>query len=529
MRTQILRESQLGAYVDLPNQGLAAYFSHVREGQPVEYRTTFYKGMSPHDVLAQWEPTLSTLRADLPGLVQFEDDLGSKVGPMSIMKPLCDRMSDIESYYDSILLESEPVLPEAISRAVKQWSLAKGIRPRNQAVTLDNMKLSTNSGLPFFTKRRNVTRLTLPCAVYEDTPFVEQELSLDNYRAAAVLGWRGQEGGPSREDVKQRVVWMFPFAVNLQELEVYQPVIQAFQHHGLNPAWISLEAVERHITNLFDTKGPNDVVMCTDFSKFDQHFNTHLQAVARECLSSLMTPGYQSWFDNVFPIKYMIPLMYDMGKLAIGPHGMASGSGGTNCDESLAHSVLQHEAALDNHVMLNPFSTCLGDDGILSFPGLTVKKVLDSYTRHGLDMNEDKQFVSRDEAIYLRRWYSTGYRSLDGTMMGVYSTNRALGRLCEQERFYDADVWGPKAVALRQLSIIENCNRHPLFEEFVRFCMKGDKYRLGLDIPGFISGINSVAADLSNYMPDFLGYTRNNMEPVLPSKWRVIEYLSKFL
>jgi hypothetical protein len=337
-----------------------------------------------------------------------------------------------------------------------------------------------------------------------------QVLGGDYWKACAILGWRGQEGGPKPEDVKQRVVWMFPFGVNIKELQVYQPMIEAAQRNNLVPAWVSMDAVDERVTRLFDTKSPNDLIICTDFSKFDQHFNADMQDAAKSILQGIFTNDseFTKWIKDVFPVKYNIPLAYDWNKIRYGSHGMASGSGGTNADETLTHRALQYEAAMRHQKILNPNSMCLGDDGILSYPGCTVKDVTRVYSSHGQDMNLDKQYASAQDCTYLRRWHHTNYR-INGVCVGVYSTNRALGKLAEQERYYDPDSWGARMVALRQLSIINEIQYHPLREEFVDYCMKGDKYRLGLDIPGFLDDIAKIARTANEVLPDFLGYTKS--------------------
>jgi hypothetical protein len=524
-------ETSFGNYFKLPNPGLRAYFSHVEEGQPDEYRTPFYKGRSIQSLLKEWNSHLEQLQDKYPELYEFENDLGKKVGPMSVMLPLKDRMKDIDSYYDSILLESKPLSEEAIARACKEWADVAGIRIRSEKRTVDVMKKSTNSGSPYFTKRSRVVADTIPCSVRDDYPQVIQTLNGTDWLSAAVLGWRGQEGGPKKSDVKQRVVWMFPFAVNIQELRVYQPLIDAMQSGQTPhvPAWVGMEQVDRAITRMFDTKGKDDVVICTDFSKFDQHFNADMQACAAKCLSYLFNGSdFHDWLEHVFPIKYTIPLAYNFGKIRTGKHGMGSGSGGTNADETLAHRCLQHEAAISQGQRLNPNSQCLGDDGVLTYPGISVEAVMQAYSSHGQEMNPDKQYVSKHDCVYLRRWHDINYR-VNNVCVGVYSTNRALGRLCEQERYYDPEIWSSKMVALRQLSILENCKYHPLKEEFVDWCMKGDKYRLGLDIPGFLDNLEQLAKEATDYMPDFLGYTRSLEDDGSPhtgiNDWWVVNYL----
>jgi hypothetical protein len=517
-------ETSFDKYFNLPNPGLRSYFDIVRKGQPEEYRTTFAKGDTLQKVLKDWSSTLESIADRWPTLVEFENDLKAKVGPMSIMKPLSERLEDIDHYYDDILLSSTPVSDNAVRAVISEFKAAKGLRVRSQQRTVDLMKKSTNSGSPYFTKRRLVVSKTVPCDVLSYNSEVIQILNgQTEWKSCAVLGWRGQEGGPKDEDVKQRVVWMFPFAVNIRELQLYQPLIESCQNLNLVPAWVSMESVDQRITRMFDTKGKDDAVICTDFSKFDQHFNADMQTCARSILRQLGVAS--SWLDEVFPIKYMIPLAYDYGKIREGAHGMGSGSGGTNADETLAHRALQYEAALAKSTRLNPNSQCLGDDGVLTYPGITVEDVVRSYTAHGQEMNESKQYVSKQDCIYLRRWHHKDYR-IAGVCAGVYSTYRALGRLCEQERYYDPDVWSAKMVALRQLSIIENVKYHPLRDQFAEFCMKRDKYRLGIDIPGFLDDIDKIANEAIDLMPDFLGYTKSMVKDQTGlSSWWIVNYL----
>nr|AHZ46150.1 RNA-dependent RNA polymerase [Picobirnavirus GI/PBV/turkey/USA/MN-1/2011] len=517
--------TKFSQYYDTSNPGLRAYFKLIEHGQPDIYRTTFAKGQDPQQVLAQWMGHLRPIKREWPTLYQFEVDLSKKVGPMSVMKPLAQRLTDIDSYYEGISLPSKPLRSDAVDAVIKEWRSIAGLRVRSQASTVQRMKLSTNSGSPYFTKRSAVINKTVPCAAWMDEYYCKQNLQGSTWGACATLGWRGQEGGPTADDVKQRVIWMFPLAVNIRELQMYQPLIEAAQRFNLVPAWVSMDAVDATITKMFDSKPKRDLVVCTDFTAFDQHINPKLQIVAESVLDALTTgPEAGAWLREVFPIKYNIPLAYDYGKIRFGPHGMASGSGGTNADETIMHRALQHEAAMMNGSELNPHSQCLGDDGLLTYPGITVEDVVEVYESHGLDMNTIKQYASTNDCEYLRRWHHVDYR-MDGIMVGVYATSRALGRLLYTERYYSPEMWGPKAVALRQLSILENVKYHPMREEFTEFCMKRDKFRLGLDIPHFLDDIEQIAQEVTDYMPDFLGYVRSNMESVGISSWWIVNYL----
>lgn len=502
----------LGDYFSLPNPGLRAYFHHTVEGQPDDIRPPFWKGKSREEVLDMWQTVLDSLGVEraYPGLYAFEMDMKSKVGPMSIQLPLDKRMDSIEAYYETP--NSEPIAQEAVEAAIKFFGKMGGVRLRSREATIAKMRLSTNSGTPYFTKRRRVV----------DKP-------QGDYKYAAILGWRGQEGGIHDDDVKQRVIWMMPFDLNVKELQFYQPAIEAVQKAGLIPAYVSMDAVDQEVTKLFTTKGEKDVVICTDFSKFDQHFNPDMQNAARRIESAIAShDATQQWFEDIYPIKFSIPLICTEDLMFTGLHGMGSGSGGTNFDESLAHKALQFEAALAQKQSLNPHSMAYGDDGILTYPGITVEDVIQTYTRHGQEMNKSKQYVSTHDCVVLRRYHDTAITD-KGTMVGVYSTFRALGRLLAQERFYDPEEWGPKRIELRAWSIIENCNHSMYFDEFVDFVIKGDKYRLGLDIPGFLDNIEKEAKEARDQIPDFMGYTKmqqknHNVEGGI-REWRIYKYL----
>nr|WCJ00011.1 MAG: RNA-dependent RNA polymerase [nabpantry virus 13] len=518
----------IGKYYKLPNPGLWAYFKHNVSGQPEDYRPPFWKGKDRSTVLQLWQHELdaSGLKKDLPDLYSFEMDMKSKVGPMSIQLPLDERIESIEQYFTCIKNPGEPIAHEAIVAASKFFAPAGGVRLRSYQNVLQEMRLSTNSGSPYFTKRRLVVNDTLG-----DIPLTYSNNHLitksGDFELVATLGWRGQEGGIEDVDVKQRVVWMMPMALNVHELRFYQPAIKAIQSRELIPAYVSMDRVDQEVTALFDTKDENDLVICTDFTKFDQHFNKHLQEAAREIEQSLVTKGYTP-NDWLFDVKFHIPLVCSPNLMYVGEHGMGSGAGGTSFDECMAHKALQYEVAIENGAILNPHSMAYGDDGVLTYKGITVEQVVRAYTRHGQEMNTTKQYASKHDCVVLRRWHGTEYR-VNGTMVGVYSTFRALGRLLAQERYYDPEKWSKEMVTLRALSIIENCKWHPHFHKFIDFVLKGDKFKLGLEITGFYENLDSIAQKAIESGIDILGYTKSLQQSSKSTlginDWEVVKYL----
>lgn len=541
MKDLQLNEQILGEYFDLSNthtsDSLRVFLSRNEVGSTVDYRTPFWDKAPREEILQHWQVIFDRWYesgADIKvfeSLYQFEMDMKSKVGPLSIMQPLSERMEGIREYWTSVTkfrdksdLRNQFPYAEGHIRTTNEFTKLRGIRLRSARRVVDQMKLSTNSGSPYFTKRKRVVSKTL-------------EGKANQFKRTAVLGWRGQEGGPSAEDVKQRAIFMMPFELNIEELQLYQPFIEAVQKLKLIPPYVSTKEVEQTMTRLFDSKEPNQLVIATDFTKFDQHFNKICQDMAFDFWAYLLLPGYDNrvsygkhtydntnWLIKVYEQKFHIPLLVSNDVMITGHHGMGSGSGGTNADETIVHRILQHATAAKCHKELNPNSMCLGDDGIISFPDITVEDVLEVYTGIGLEMNTDKQYVSSTNTIFLRRWYHTQYRS-DGIMKGVYSTFRALGRLMGQERYYDPRLWNPKMVVLRALSIIENTSNHPLFEQFVDFVLKGDKYKLGLDIPGFFDNINATYAEAKAKLPSFGSYTQDLDTSKGISQWRVVQYL----
>lgn len=510
----------LGNHFKLPNPGLNSFLDRTERGQPDDYRTPFWNKAPREEVLAKWTEVVDAIDVDsvMPGLKQIEWEQKGKVGPLSIMKPFEQRIEDVKSYYTLIKDDVKPIPREAIK--LMKSELRKGsLSLKSYENVLEDMKLSTNSGSPYFAKRRLVTQQTLD----------DIKSGRTAYELAAILGWRGQAGGIQDEDVKQRVVWMFPFEYNIEELRFYQPMISAWQTDSTYPALISLRAVEEQMTRLFDTKG-DDPVICTDFSKFDQHINQELQNLAEELILYQFNRKDHEQIKNVFPIKYNIPLVCTKDVTFTGKHGMGSGSGGTNADENLQHRTLQHTAAHENGAQLNPYSMCLGDDGLLSYPGITVEQVMSAYTSRGLEMNADKQYVDKHSAYFLQRYYHTEYRDNTGVMLGVYSTFRALGRLLGQERYYDPEKWNDKLVTLRAWSILENCKNSPLFERFVDFVYEGDKYGLGTKIPGFFNDLDREVEEARDAIPDLFGYSQG-MEYEGTSigirDWSVYKYLKR--
>lgn len=98
----------------------------------------------------------------------------SKVGPLSIQKPLKERMEGIKEYWE-LSQYNGPIPKEAVDLVVEEFKSIRGIRLRSIKKVIDNMILSTNSGSPYFTKRKLVVNKS-------------HTLLPDNKELCAVLG-----------------------------------------------------------------------------------------------------------------------------------------------------------------------------------------------------------------------------------------------------------------------------------------------------------------------------------------------------
>lgn len=108
-------------FFKLPNPGLRAYMTHVENGNMVDYRTPFYGGIPRDEIMDKWQRELDRLQiaTNYPGLSDYEIEMRAKVGPLSIMKPLKDRIPDVENYYSDIQLSSTPISSTAIAATIE--------------------------------------------------------------------------------------------------------------------------------------------------------------------------------------------------------------------------------------------------------------------------------------------------------------------------------------------------------------------------------------------------------------------------
>lgn len=279
--------TKLEDYFDLPNPSLRTVLARNATGNKEDYQTPFFKGISTPNLLGGWDKFLRAtgMPDKYPNMYAFENELRQKVGPMSLMRPFSQRVGDVELYYTQVQLPSKPLDGNAMDALLDMFKGKRGIRTCSQQTVWDNLdSKSRSAGAPTMLKKKLAIRDTLPAAVSGtdnlDTPKWHG-------KTCAVMFSRGQEGGYSAdlhkqmELVKNRVVWGTPLGEILEEGQFYQPKIAAKQKMAEFPHLRSDKDVDERITDLFDSKPPDDLVVCTDFDHYDQHYNKNMQQMQK--------------------------------------------------------------------------------------------------------------------------------------------------------------------------------------------------------------------------------------------------------
>uniref|UniRef100_A0A2V0RML3 RdRp n=1 Tax=viral metagenome TaxID=1070528 RepID=A0A2V0RML3_9ZZZZ len=416
------------------------FLKSIGNGYNEDIRTPLFGGVDRQVVADQWWTILSSVDNLFPELIDLETKQKGKIGPLSIRLPFIDRIPDINSYYTNHS-DVEVGLSEVIGQFVIPGSRLRPLSARNSALQLPT---NSNSGLPLFRKRNQVQEESIAMA-------------MQNEFYPALLGWRGQANGTNTP--KQRVVWMFPYSLNIAEARFFRPLHEILKNMYPFSAWITMDKVDRSITTLIDSS--RGEILSSDFSSYDQSV-FHQQDWFFDILRMAYQTSYhdeismlQHWFKN-------IPLVFSETQMFTGEHGVPSGSTFTNQCDSIVNYLAQSSSPVATDLI-----QVQGDDAVIVVDNVDTH--LSHLTNLGFDVNIDKQLISSTMVSYLQRLHHRDYR-IGGVCRGVYPTMRALNSLLGQERFYQG--WSSEMVSLRVLAILENTKWHPAFKEFVKFTVE---------------------------------------------------------
>jgi hypothetical protein len=189
---------------------------------------------------------------------------------------------------------------------------------------------------------------------------------------------------------------------------------------------------------------------------------------------------------------------------------MPSGSGLTNFAESLINLYIMLSYSYYGIEVVAIQG--LGDDGILAIKrnGKTNDEILDVMQKVsasvGQVINPEKQGISEHTTVYLQRFFDDRLPRVDGKVLGMYPSILSLNTAMNPERYHDASKWSKEMEILRWIMILENSKNLPYFENLIQFFIKGDKYRLGLDLPDFFITLPSLyekSQDIRGFLPTY--------------------------
>nr|AVX53300.1 RNA-dependent RNA polymerase [Marmot picobirnavirus] len=468
------------------NKNLSRYLFNLTQEQPPTKRSWLYESKDPDAILLEWKNHLAVLEngdSFEKEVFQFDTSQEEKWGPQGGHPQISELMDDVVLPSYKTIKPSPQVFSEDISgyfgnghqtpdwkqaiNRVNRENLAAGIhglRPASYKSVIDDMRardtLESNSGYPDFA-RRNLPEVK-SAAIHAAETWSYREFP-------AIALFRTYRG-------KTRLVWMFPMATNLVEAQYYQPAQSAFIKSGLPfyAPWNGFEHVRDLISQAYDN---GKFIAASDFSATDAHFKWATTEQANDVLWPCFVKESRIGLYNSLKHMHQIPLLIGPNEMLTGWHGVASGSNWTNFVETVFDRVFSVyvEGKLNNGYQ---GFYAIGDDmaWVSDKYDPSFKIYLEELGLEvGQEVKAEKTTNYPDKVKSLQRLFQRGYKRPDGKVRAVYSTIRALNSSVYPEKFHNPKLWSSDMFCARQYMILENCVDHPLFEDFVRFIVHGQK------------------------------------------------------
>jgi len=426
---------------------LSIILSRLESGSDEVRITPVGARVGPDVIFAEWDKLFkrnSNKMNDV--LIDIEENQRNKFGPRSIQQPWSSISSEVLSTFDI----KDVNCSHLSSDPLKSYDKGK-LRPLSVGQAAKLLKPNTNSGLPFLSKKGQVRDLTLENL---------DELFWSNYPMVPFT--RTQEQG------KTRVIMGYPDSDIIYETCYFEPIFGYYSKQEQFAAMRGPKDVNTAMTRLlYEAVRLGQKCVSGDISGFDRDVGPSLQANTFKEMSSLLQDPNDPMFKEI-TYRFGNKGLVVPGQVINGPHGIPSGSRGTNLVGSVGN----------DRVNGLPLRQILGDD----FASVTssVSELFERYEKCGLELNEEKTVVADGYFLYLQMLFHPDYQ-WNNEIVGVYPTWRALNRLVYPERFSDFESYGldgKEFFAIRSLSILENCKYHPLFVEIVKFWLRFEKYAI---------------------------------------------------
>lgn len=457
------------------NNGLKQYLSNLSKGRQYTPRSWLYENESPDQVLQNWLNQLSTLEngdAFEKKVFQFDTSQLKKWGPQGGIAPIAELLDDVVM---PTFARADSLQPKAFTTS--EWQNAqisviqefmnhgiRGLRPAAYKSVVADMRardtLESNSGWPDFTRRNK------PEVLEAAITAAANEAWLD-YPAIALFRNYNQ---------KTRLVWMFPEATNIYEGSYCQPVQSRIINadYEFYAPWSGFEKVRDMITDAYNS---GKFLSASDFSATDAHFQLATTMQVRDVLGNVFQREFGGGLRASLTRMHNIPLLIGPDKMITGEHGVSSGSNWTNFVETIFDNIFAEY--VEGHTEFNTSGFCaIGDDmcWISNKYDDALADTLEQCGKDvGQDLNAEKVTNDPDSVKFLQRLFQRGYNRSDGRTRAVYSTIRALKSSVYPERFHKPQDWSSDMFCARQYMILENCVDHPLFEQFVKYVVHGQR------------------------------------------------------
>lgn len=445
------------------SNGMTNYLKSLKVGRNFTPHSWLYEGQDSKVTLDKWLRHLHKLEQGSPfeqKVYQFDTKQIEKFGPQGGVPPLDEALA-VESFQEQYIPNKACEIPlrplteilNCQSGSIRYWDYPFVI---DDMATRDT--LTSNSGWPDFRKRELVRDRA-----------IRQAESGAAWNYPAIILFRQYNG-------KLRVVWMYPMAMNLIEYRATMPLQRLVTKltKYVTP-WAGFEHVKARFTELWSR---HPFAFGGDTTAMDAHMQgSQLQMVANMSAPLFQDPTLMT--ESLLHVANIDLIVADNGIIRNQQHGIASGSGWTQLSETIFQIGM-----FDKYIQMNrlPLSVedgmGIGDDYVWFFDDQPdAKDIVEFWDANGLPGKEEKQSNEKDYCTFLQRLFYKKWFSRDdpAVLGGIYPTVRALNSLLHPERFHNPEDWSSDMFCTRCYMILENCVDHPLFEQFVRFVVRGQK------------------------------------------------------
>lgn len=489
------------------NNGLSLYLNNLSRGREMTPHSWLYEKEQSSKTLQRWIPIMEAANNKTPFGELFNSfDLKQveKFGPQGGIPPIDSKevWEVIEPLYSPTEYDSDLALSgwfpkaEEFGKAIFGAHVMREMPLSTESVVEDMSRrdtLTTNSGYPRFTRRRNVQRLEI------------QDAKLGNaYDYPAIILFRQYYG-------KLRPVWMFPMSMNLIEstftLKIQRelacsPIPWVRQY--CTP-WLGYDHVKQVLTSQWN----GEQLDGGDTTKMDAHMRRAQMTLVFHIVKWLFQPQYWEALRKSLLHVCEIDLLFNSKEMLVGNHGLASGSGWTQLSETVLQLFMAYIAGVHGQGIGDDFYwiTQMDADSLVDFLG-----------KFGLPANPTKQSVSDETLTFLQRLNQRGFFSREAPRVlgAYYPTIRALGSMLMPEKYHNPKEWNSDMFCTRNFTILENCVDDPCFVEFVAFTVHGhrDLIPFAKKKDAELNRIQKVARSVPGLFPN---YNQEKMDRPLSS------------